>query len=519
VSSSTDPLSPDGAGADAPTGEVLSTGDAADPSSGDPAAPTPPTRGRVRCTLRWLGVVVVALVGAAIGATIAGQTSVGTEVGQVELTARPAVAGGFTMSLAPLGTIELPTASPMKVQARLVALSDELLVRAGRDVAEGRQPMSQEEAERVADEAATKIGEAAVPLTLRSIAGGAVGGAAAALLVYRARREALVGALTGLVALTAASVAAFALLPDTMDDAEVHGALGLLPQASPGLVEGAEGVQEYISKTFRNIEGLYTGYVRSAAADRIAKRSDRILAVSGDPADEEVRRRVSVLATSQGVKGVLWIVRPAEDDEEDADEDTGERSAGDAEERTDEDESERAEDGAVDDRGTDEGAAGDGATGDATDGDTATTEADADDGRPSFPELEEGIPVLFVLPDDPAGVELLDRFAVLVLDADGSMPTGPDAEATEAAALVVEAGGGAPDDDLRLPTISTGDEPTASGARLTDARSPVRITTGTAVDDRLEAVVLSFGRDSAEVLQAQLVTVADGDISMKRVLR
>ncbi|UDY37334.1 hypothetical protein [Dermatobacter hominis] len=442
MSSSTDPPAP-AAGDD----EGAAAGaDPADPGSGR----------RTASWLRWVGVALVALVGAGIGATLLGQTSVDTAVGEVELTSRPAIGGGFTMSLAPLGTIDLPSASPLHLQARLVALDDALLVKAGRDVAKGQGPISQAEAERVADEAASRISDAAVPLAMRTVLGGLVGGALAALLVYRSRREVAVGAAVGLVAVGALTVAAFVTLPDTVDDAQVNGALGLLPQASPGLLKDAEGVEEYISKTFRNIEGLYTGYVRSAAADRIARTSDRVIAVTGDPADDEVRRQVAVLASSQGAEGVLWIV---------------------------------------------------------------SDDADAADGRPAFPELPTDVASLFVLPDDPAGIRFLDRFPVVVLGADGSMPTGPAADAVKDSVLAVEAGGGAVPADVRVAAISTGDEPSATGARLTDDSGAVRVTTGTAVEGRLEGVVLSFGRNAPEVLQAQLVTVADGDISMTRVLR
>ena len=428
-------------------------------AAGDDEGQGEPVRTRRTPTwLRWIGVVVVGLVGAVIGATILGQTTVDTEVGEVELTGRPALGGGFTVSLAPLGTIDLPAGAPMHLQARLVTLDDSLLVRAGRDVAKGQGPISQAEAERVAAEAADRIADAAVPLMLRTLVGGAVGGALAGLLVYRRRREVVIAGVAGLVAVGALAVAAFATLPDSVEDAEVNGALGLLPQADPALLKNAEGLEEYVSKTFRNIEGLYTGYVRSAAADRIARTSDRVIAITGDPTDDEVRRRVAVLAESQGAKGVLWVVPP-------------------------------------------------------------DTDVEAVDGRPAYPELPADVSALFVLPDDQAGLQFLDRFPVLVLGPDGERPAGQAASAEKDAMLVVEVGGGTVPDDVELPAVSTGDEPAATGARLTNASGPVRISTGVATDDRLEGVVISFGRNQPEVLQAQLVTVADGDISMTRVLR
>jgi hypothetical protein len=402
-------------------------------------------------------VVLVALVGAGLGATLLGQTTVETEVGEIELTSRPAIGGTLTMSLAPLGTIELPMWAPVKVQARLVALSDRLLVQAGRDVAKGAPVMSEAQAEKVAEDAAAEIADASVPLTIRTLLGGLLGGALLVLLVYRGRTEVIVGAAVGVVAAGVLATSALLALPDDIGDARVDGAIGLLPQADPSLLQSAEGVEEYLSKTFRNIEGLYTGYVRSAAADEIARTTDRLVAVTGDPADDEVRRQVAVLASSQGAKGVLWIVPP---------------------------------------------------------------DAEVAPGAPpAFPELPAEVASLFVLPGDGASVQTLDRFPVLVLAADGAGPTGQAAGAVKYTEVAVAAGGGSLAAEVEQAGVSTGDDPTATGARLTVATGPVRATTGVATPDRLEAVILSFARNQPKVLQAQLVTVADGDISMKRVLR
>ena len=102
-----------------------------------------------RTWLRWAGVLAVALIGAGIGASLLGRTTVSTAVGDVELTSRPALRGGATLSLAPLGSVDLPSAGPMHLQARLVALDDELLVRAGRGLARGEQSVPASEAARI----------------------------------------------------------------------------------------------------------------------------------------------------------------------------------------------------------------------------------------------------------------------------------------------------------------------------------------------------------------------------------
>ena len=463
-----------------------------DPEDGGGPGADPVRSGTFRplSVLRWLGVVAVALVGAGIGTTLLGQTSVDTSVGEIELTSRPAIGGGFTMSLAPLGTVELPMSAPVRLQARLVALDNRLLVQAGRDLAQGEAAMSNAEAEKVATESAERIAAATGPLALKTLLGGLLGGALTVALVYRRRREVLVGAATGLLAAVALVGVSFAAVPEDITDAEVTGALGLLPNADPGVTKSAEGLEEYVSKTFRNIEGLYSGYVRSAAADRIATSSDRVIAVTGDPTDDEVRRQVAVLASSQGAEGVVWIIPPEE-------------------------------------VGAEEGA-GEGATTtgpDAVDPSTSLPDAGTDgpapeeDAPPSFPELPDGVAVLFVAPDQTAGLEILGRFPVLVLGPDGCAPADGDAAALREAALVVDAGGGSVPDSIERTALSTGDEPAASGARLTTDTGAVRISTGTATTDRLEGVVISFGRNSADVLQAQLVTVPDGEVSMQRVLR
>ena len=438
-----------------------------------------------RTWLRWAGVLAVALIGAGIGASLLGRTTVSTPVGDVELTSRPALRGGATLSLAPLGSVDLPSAGPMRLQARLVALDDELLVRAGRGLARGEQPVPASEAARIEDEVASQIVDSVGPLALRTVAGGLIGAALLTLLVYRARREAIVGAAVGAVSVVALCTVAFTSIPDGVDDAQVNGAIGLLPQADPGLIEGAEGVQDYIGKTFRNIEGLYTGYVRSVAAGRIARTSDRVIAVSGAPS-EDAMRRVAVLADSQGAKGVLWIVtdRPG----------AGSEAGSDAEPGDEPDESSEPDERSGPDA---EGGAGD----------------------PTALGSGSEVPVVFIGPDTAAGFQFLDRFPVLVLGSDGTLPAGSTSGSLDDAALVVDPKGSEVPSDISRPGVSTGKRPSARGAGLTDASGTVRVTTGTIDDDRLEAVVISYGRNGPDIVQAQLVTVANGDIAVTRVLR
>ena len=152
----------------------------------------------------------------------------------------------------------------MRLQARLT-LDDELLVRAGRGLARGEQPVPASEAARIEDEVRPQIVDS-VPLALPNRRREASSGRSAdppglprsTAGDRRSRRRA--------VSVVALCTVAFTSIPDGVDDAQiVSGAIGPAPQADPGLIERCRRGAGLHRQDLPQIEGLYTGYVRSVA--------------------------------------------------------------------------------------------------------------------------------------------------------------------------------------------------------------------------------------------------------------
>ena len=212
---------------------------------------------RLRGPVRVLLVVVVALLAAGAAMTAWGAAS--REVGPLETRVGlvPALAGGARVAVPPLGRLEMPThAGPLQVRATVTGIRP----REARALAANDKP-GKALAEQIAADSRDALAAAAARSVLVALAAGAL----VSGLVFRHRRDALLGAGAVAVVLAgSAGVAAATLQTEALDEPRFE---GLLAQA-PALVGSARDFTAYsqrIAELTSNVSRVYAAVGRLPA--------------------------------------------------------------------------------------------------------------------------------------------------------------------------------------------------------------------------------------------------------------
>ncbi|SFP84029.1 Predicted phosphoesterase [Actinomadura madurae] len=199
-------------------------------------------------------VVAVGLAGGYIGLLAGGRYVAPVGPTDVQLTLHPALHGGTTLKLPPLGSLQLDThGGPVSLEARLTDLRPDQAKKLIED---------DTEVDRLTDRIADQIRHGLVQLLIRAALIALATSFVASLLLFRSWRRALLGlssAATGLVALTLLSWATFN--PQSIAEPRYTGLLANAPQVvgdARSIVERFSAYRAQLARLVGNVSELYT---------------------------------------------------------------------------------------------------------------------------------------------------------------------------------------------------------------------------------------------------------------------
>ncbi|MCI2238631.1 metallophosphoesterase [Paenibacillus sp. TRM 82003] len=203
--------------------------------------------------LSWLGVLLVAAVGAGIGFALAPGHDTWVGPLETEVRVHPSLEPGVEVDLPPVGQITFDThEAPIEVTARIEAVD---LDAASRLVRSPQQLLALELT------AADTVRAATVRAATYSAACGVGGAVLAGVVVYRARRRALqTGAACVAALLVAGGAAAASFEPGALQQPRFTGLLSRAPYVASSTQEALERLESYrsgLSDVVRSVSTLY----------------------------------------------------------------------------------------------------------------------------------------------------------------------------------------------------------------------------------------------------------------------